>query len=297
MKHLVLILAGLLLAGRLLAQVEVRVTLPQEQFLPGESIEAAVRISNLSSAKIAFGTTPDWLRFNVESTDEYIVNRIADTPESGEFSLEPSTRGTVRFDIQPLFELSRPGRYRLTATVRVSPTEEVVSSPVFFEVFRGTRLWERAFSTPSAVAGQEPIRRKYLLQQATHLRDVRLYVRVTDEAELATLKVIGLGRTVSFGRPACAVDRQSHLHTLHQTGADTYSYHLISPHGVLLVRRTYEFDARRPQLRVNEAGEVAVIGGSIRRSADDVPSAPKEEAPSAPRDEPTGSNNTTPKAS
>ena len=283
MKRLLLSLLGLLVATRLLGQLDVRVTLPQEQYLPGESIEAAVRIANFSGRKLTFGANPGWIRFNVEATEGFVVNRISEIPESGEFALQASTRGTIRYDIQPHFDLTRPGRYRVTATIRLSDTEEYASPPIHFEVFRGTRLWEREFGVEGADG--VALRRKFLLQQATQLRDVRLYVRITDDVESSTVKVVPIGPTVSFSRPACAVDRKSRLHVLHQITADTYRYHLIGPDGALLLRQSFEFTERRPQLRVNDGGEVAVIGGARKRAANDFPEEPKTDAPSLKPDE------------
>lgn len=288
MKRFLLLVIGLSIAARLLGQLDVRVTLPQDQYLPGESIEAAVRISNFSGRKINFGANPGWIRFNVEATEGFIVNRISEIQESGEFDLESSTRGTIRYDIQPHFDLSRPGRYRVTAIVRLSDTDEYASTAVHFEVFRGTRLWEREFGVVDNTGAA--LRRKFLLQQTTNLKDVRLYVRVTDEAETATVKVLLLGNTVSFSRPACAVDRKSQLHVLHQINADTYRYHLIGPDGALVFRHSYEFTERRPQLRVNEGGDVAVIGGARKRSANDLPQEPKTDVPSIKPDEASVTN-------
>lgn len=276
MKRLFLFLGSLLAALSLHAQVEVRLTLPQEQFLPGESIDAAVRISNYAGRKLTFGDRPNWIRFEVEGSNQDVVNRLSEVSESGEFQLESSTRGTIRYDIQPHFDLSKPGRYRVTAIVKLADDQEFTSDPVTFEIFRGTRLWEREFG----VEGSSEQRRRYILQQATHLRNVRLYIRVTDANETDTLKVIPIGPTVSFGRPACTLDRKSRLHCLHQISAETYRLHVISPDGEIVRRQTFTFVDRRPQLRVNDSGEVAVIGGERRRSADDLPVEPASDAPS-----------------
>lgn len=284
MKRFLFLLCGLLATARLLAQVEVRVTLPQEQFLPGESIEAAVRISNFAGRKLTFGARPGWVRFEVEGSSDMVVNRLSEVSESGEFSLESSTRGTIRYDIQPHFDLNRPGRYRVTAIVRLSDTEEYASPPVSFEVFRGTRIWEREVGVASA-NGAPDGRRKYILQQATQLRNVRLYIRLTDSDEVSTVKVIPIGPTVSFSRPSCTVDRKSRLHCLHQISADTYRLHVVAPDGTLLRRQTFNFAERRPQLRMNDSGDVAVIGGERRRAADDLPEEPPAAATGSKPDE------------
>ncbi len=259
-----------LLAGRLFAQLEIQVTLAQDQFIPGEAVEAAVRVSNFTGRKIVLGNNRTWLRFDLDSSDGRVITRLADVPETGEFSLEPSTRGTLRFDIQPQFEIAKPGRYQLTATVMTPDGNEFTSRPTRLEVIRGTRLWERDFSV--AGPSDEPdVRRKYILQQATHLRSLRLYLRVTDADEHEILKVINLGGIVSFNRPECRVDRASRLHILHQIDAEIYRYHRVDTDGTLLERRLHVITTRRPELRVNESGEVAVLGGERRRHSSDFP--------------------------
>ena len=55
------------------AQVRVEVTLDQEQFLPGEALPAAVRITNRSGQTLHLGGQADWLTFSVESRDGFIV--------------------------------------------------------------------------------------------------------------------------------------------------------------------------------------------------------------------------------
>ena len=261
-------------AARVLAQVDVQVALPQELYLVGEPIEVALRIANFTGTKAVFGKQPDWLRFNVEASEGFVVNRVADGPDPGEFSLESSTRGTVRLDIQPTFDLTRPGRYRVSATVRAPSGGEFTSPEATLEVVRGTKLWEKDFGV--AVEGSDvPVARKYLLSQVSLLHESRLYIRVTDASENGNLRTVPLGKTVSFNRAACSVDRQSRLHVLHQFDASNYRYHQVGPDGSLLARRTYTFDEKRPQLRMSETGEVAVVGGERKKLADDVPAEAK----------------------
>ena len=49
------------------AQVTVEVTQDQQQFLPGEAVKAAVRITNLSGQELNLGGEEDWLSFSMES--------------------------------------------------------------------------------------------------------------------------------------------------------------------------------------------------------------------------------------
>ena len=263
MKLLVALLVCLFPAT-IWAQVEVRLKLEQEAFLPGEALQTSIRISNFSGRKLTFGKEPQWIRFNVEAIEGSVVNQTSEIADSGEFSLESSTRGTLRYDLQPIFDLSRPGRYRLTATVITPEHEAVTSPPEVFEVIRGSRLWEQEVGVPGTDGS---VRRKYLLQQANHLREVRLYVRITDDTESTTIKVIHIGRMVSFARPQPVIDRQARLHLLNQMTADGYVYLVIAPDGTVATRENYRMTEHRPQIRMNDAGVVTVIGGERLASA------------------------------
>src|SRR5262252_999006 len=86
-----------------LAQVTVEVTQEQDQFLPGEAIPAAVRITNHSGQTLRLGAEDDWLTFSVESHDRSIVPKFAEVPVRGEFMLPSSKVATKRVDLAPYF--------------------------------------------------------------------------------------------------------------------------------------------------------------------------------------------------
>src|SRR5882724_6373716 len=112
---------GLILAtlSPLSAQMMVEVKLDQDQFLPGEALRAAVRVTNRSGQTLRLGAEPDWLTFSIESRDGFVVSKDGDTPVTGEFLLESSKMATKRVDLAPYFLLDRPGRYAVGATVRI----------------------------------------------------------------------------------------------------------------------------------------------------------------------------------
>src|SRR5438445_11070669 len=101
------------------AQVSVEVTLPQEQFLPGETLLAAVRITNRSGQKLHLGAGEDWLAFGVESRDGFVVAKLGEPTVAGEFALESSKVATKRVDVATYFTLSHPGRHSVTAAVKL----------------------------------------------------------------------------------------------------------------------------------------------------------------------------------
>jgi hypothetical protein len=66
-KHVIsfALLLGLVWSGR--AQVSVEIVLEQEQFLIGEAIPAAVRITNRSGQTLRLGDEANWLSFTLET--------------------------------------------------------------------------------------------------------------------------------------------------------------------------------------------------------------------------------------
>ena len=267
---LVLILAALALL-RASAQVSVELMLDQEQFLPSESVPVAVKITNRSGQRLHFGETANWLTFNVESTDSFVVNRSGDVPVTGEFDLESSQLAIKRVDLAPYFSLAKHGRYKLTATLRIREWAAQVVSPVkFFDVISGAKIWSQDFGVP--VTGGPPEVRRFTLEQANYLRtQLRLYVQVSDAAEARIFKVTALGPMVAFGQPEAQVDRTSQLHVLWQTGAQSFSYSIVNLAGTVVSQNYYDNFNSRPRLTVNENGEVVEVGGTRRMKPAELP--------------------------
>jgi hypothetical protein len=264
------------------AEVQLQVEFERHtQFVAGESCEIAVRIVNYTGDVLKLGGKPDWVQISLDEVNGGSVTRLRDIPDVGEFSLKPSTRGTLRIDLAPCFRIDHPGRYQVSATM-IDPTSgvTVASRPVEFEVIHGTTLWEQAFSIPST-GGRAPTHRKFSLQQANFLTKPELYARVSDESDSAIFSVRLLGPLVSFSSPDHMIDRRTRLHVLHRVGSEQFLYHVIAPDGTLEARRMYVFSERAPELRVNDQGEVAVIGGA-RRVSESIDYSLSEEKAEAP---------------
>lgn len=271
---------GLLLASLLpaTAQLTVEVVLDQEQFLLGEAVPAAVKVTNRSGQTVQLGKDAGWLTFSIESGDGFVVGKSGEVPVIEEFTLPSSKVATRKVQLTPYFTLSRPGRYRVTATVDVKGWDKQFLSPAKgFDVITGAKLWSQEIGVPAPAGdtNRAPEVRKYTLQQANYLRtQPRLYVKLTDASEERVMKVYSLGNLVSFSKPDPQVDKLSNLHLLFQNGARTFSYNVVSPDGELTLRQTYETAATRPRLQLDADGKFAVAGGFRRISVSDLP-APK----------------------
>ena len=280
---------GLLLASLLpaAAQLSVEVVLEQEQFLLGEAVPAAVKVTNRSGQTLQLGKDASWLTFSVESGEGFVVGKNGEVPVVQEFTLPSSKVATRKVELTPYFTLSRAGRYRIIATVYVKEWDkQFLSQAKGFDVITGAKLWSQEIGVPAPAGdtNRAPEVRKYTLQQANYLRtQPRLYVKLSDSSEERVMKVYSLGNLVSFSKPDPQVDKLSNLHLLFQNGARTFSYNLISPDGELKVRQTYESAATRPRLRMGEDGKLEVAGGMRRVSATDVPTPKNTEDDAASR--------------
>lgn len=261
--------------GRLSAQVTVEVLLDEDEFLPGESLPTAVRVTNRSGQTLHFGSDANWLAFSVESGDGSIIEKKGDVPFLGAFDLESSKRATVRVDIAPYFNLLRQGHYSITAIVRIKEWgREIASRPKSFDVIEGARLWEADFGVPkpAGASNAPPEVRKYVLEQANYLRSqLRLYFELTDASGSRVLKVTPIGMMLSFGQPEPAVDKLSNLHVLYQNGPRSFNYTVFNPNGDLTVRQTYDLTTR-PRLHADADGNITILGGMRRMTSYDLPS-------------------------
>jgi hypothetical protein len=274
MRFLVPIVSGCIAFGPWVsAQVSVDLALDQDQFLPGESLMVGVRITNFSGQTLHLGKDSDWLHIMLEGRENYVVPTTTELPVRGEFDVESSKVVTRRVDVAPCFALTRPGRYTVTATVKLKDWDkELISKPKAFDVIAGTTLWEQdvGVSVPAG-SNRPPEVRKYALQQAIHLKRMKLYVRVTDQAGSRVFRVFPIGPLISFSSPEHQIDKSSNLHVLYQTGAKSFNYSVINPDGKLLIRQTYEYTDTRPMLRIGKEGRIHVGGGNRRISYDDIP--------------------------
>src|SRR6266566_7920594 len=125
------------------AHVSVELVLDQEQFLLNESLPVKVRITNRSGKTLQLGQDKDWLTFTVETREGSVVPALGEIPVLGEQAVGSSMVANRRVDLMPYFELTKPGRYKVTASVKAKPwREEIISKPKSFEISRGTKIWE-----------------------------------------------------------------------------------------------------------------------------------------------------------
>ena len=257
-------------ASWLHAQVSVEIVLDQEQYLRDESLPVKVRISNLSGQTLHLGKEEDWVSFTVESLSGFLVPRTADPKLGAAFDLESSLTATKEVNLMPCYGLGRPGRYTVTASVKIPQwNQELITKPKTFEISNGTKVWEREFGVPATNAPPEV--RKYTLIQANFLKQMRMYVRVTDAADAKVFRVIPIGQLLSFSHPEAQIDKTSRLHLLFQSGPRSFIYTIIAPDGELIARQIHDYTDTRPVLRSGPDGRFLIVGGVRRPTSYDLP--------------------------
>jgi hypothetical protein len=257
---------------RAVAQVDVELAMDQDQFLPNESLRLAVKIINHSGQTLHLGTASDWLTFAVESSDNFVVVKNSDVPVVEPFDLESSQMATKRVDLQPYFVMSKPGRYKVVATLHIPEwSVSIASAPKHFDIIGGAELWAQDFGVTFA-SQAVPEARRYSLIKANFLHEqLMLYVQVSSRDTSRIFKVAPLGSLVSFGSPEAQVDPISRLHVLWQTGAQSFTCATITPDGLVTARDIYDCFNTRPHMAISNDGEVLVQGGVRRIKASEAP--------------------------
>ena len=255
------------------AQVTVDIVLEQEQFLRSESLPLKIRISNSSGQTLRLGREPDWLVFEITDGAGHAVRHVGKVPLAEPFILPSAKVANLQTDLMPYFDLKEVGQYSIAVAAKIPQLDQTFSSPPkVFNVISGTKLWEREFGVPSRGV---PEVRKYALQQATFLKQLRLYARLTDASEDKVFRVVPLGPLMSFSKPEAQLDKSCNLHVLFQAGARSFHYQVVAPDGELFIRQTYEYTETRPALHLGEEGGVFVEGGRRRVMLSDLPPPPE----------------------
>jgi len=130
-------------------------------------------------------------------------------------------------------------------------------------------------------SNQPPEIRKFFLERSDVKGDSRLFVRLTDATGSRTERLVPVGTYFSFTPPDVLLDQYNDLHVLHQTGAQVFTYCVIDTLGQILERQTYQYTDKRPVLRGDNQGGVAVTGGVRVVTPDDLPP-PQQASPMPP---------------
>jgi hypothetical protein len=263
--------------------VTAELKLAQDQYLPGEDLQLKVRILNRSGQEVIFGADNDWISLSITGENNIPCAKLGDMPLQGEFSLLSGEVGSRALNPTPYFDFHQPGRYHITARVRIPQwRQEIICKPVSFTVGSGVPLpnlgnLQFGLPAPPGVTNVAPDVRRYSLLKVVFTSELKLYFRLTDSTG-KILRVFPIARMTSFSDPEAQIDRYNNLHVLSQTGARSFNYSVINPEGRWVLRQTRVYSNTRPVLRIDAEGQIFVAGGARRPAPDDFPPPAPESA-------------------
>ena len=184
---------------------------------------------------------------------------------ASEFTLESSKAGIRRANLTPYFDFRQPGRYQIIATVKIPQWEkEVVSNPVSFDITAGTKLKELNFGVPSQATNAAPEMRKYILQQAIYLKEMKLYFRLTDSTGANTYRLFPIARMVTFSELGSAGGSSKAICMFFTRPARAPS---IIASSILTAKssraKSTNTPCTRPTLKLHDDGKIFVAGGAL----------------------------------
>jgi len=268
-----------LLPGTAAAQFEVELALDGATYLKFEPIMAHVKISNFSGHPIGLFNHKEkpWLSFYVSRPNGQQVDDLGVEYDLQQAQIKAGDALTVHVNLTPVYNIRAPGLYRVMAIVHsATHNREFKSNVRQFDLTSGRVIWQEtvvvagtnavAESTTTDTAKVNDKRepedlRTYALLAHRVDRGERLYARVESEAKNVVYGVIQLGVFVSLSKPETTIDRNSHLHVLHQVGSRTFSYVELTPDARLANQKAYSNLRSRPELKADDTGFVSVVGG------------------------------------
>jgi hypothetical protein len=264
--------------------VSAEIIFEHDEFIPGETVKAGVRIINRSGETLQLGQDKSWLKFSMESSDNRFVREIAAPDVSGVFSLPSSAMGTKKVPLTRYWDLQRPGRYTVSASLQIpSWPDPIPTQPKIFDITPGLPVKSVEFGVPpvNGRTNAEPETCRYVLEKLDRHGRVTLYFALTDASGAKIYEAFPLCDMPSTSRPEIQVDQHSNAHILVQTEVKFSVYFEINFAGAILARQTYRFGAAVPDLGVDRFGNIGVSRAVREARANDLPPAEALDSASA----------------
>ena len=271
------------------AQIQVGLSIKRRFFVVYEPIVATVTLTNLSGRDVPLEDeegTP-WFGFQVSTADDQPI-----PPRDLDYKLSPlvlPSGQTLKrsVNLNALFPIHEFGIHRIRANVYFAPLKQYfVSNLENIEISEGKHLWQQTVGVPDGMEGAGELRQYSLLSFRQGEKNT-LYVRVQAPEKGTVYCTTPVGRLITAAAPSVELDANNGLHIFQVVGPKVYLHSRVSLNGQILGQNTYVgVDNRRPTLRRDSYGDVAVVGGLLDDSANParaaipgVPSAPGKELP------------------
>ena len=246
-------------------QIGIGIKFDRPKYLSYEPIQAEITLRNDTGNTLVFDENSKENRLNltVEDSDGLRVQPRTKTNIIAGLILGSGETRKLRFTLNNLYGMNRPGTYQVTVQVghvRLSGMYE--TGPVTVSVISGILVWNREFGLPADNTGDAIASRKVsLLVFPDGKRD--LYALQLEDEE-SVYGVIRLGPCFGGNKPQCEVDAFSNIHVLHLIRPRLVEYRVLDSNFAPKVHRYYTVGETAPKLqRDPEIGQIMVAGGRL----------------------------------
>ncbi len=254
------LVATLLLLGAApaVAQIQVDLAIKRTLFLAYEPLLVSVTLRNLSGNPLPLtdSQAARWFGFQVETLDGRPIAPHDSSHVNPPIVLQPGEQLRRTVNLTPLFPIAEFGGYRVRASIHSAGHNRFFTSPpLTVEITDGRPVFRKTVGVPGTGVQRHISLLSHRLPSST-----QLYIRIEDPERGRVLCTHRLGRLVSNGPPEVELDRNNDIHILQNSAPKEFLYSHIGLDGRVIARKAYTQTSRRPALRINADGSLAVSG-------------------------------------
>ena len=241
------------------AQINISLKPSKDQFVAHEPVTAILTITNRAGKTIRLQGEGrrNWLDINIHSQNGNLLTYSGDPPTYKAVIIPAGQTVQKTITLSHDYDLTRYGRYRTTAYVKIPNSQESVRSKVSqFTITTGRVLFSQKVGLPETGNA-----RVYDVIKFNGSQKSEIYVRITNDYTKQILSCQALSPIVNFREPKAALDRNNHLHLLYMITHTTYVHMVVNPSGQIVKRNFHKQGALgEPRLEAFAAGDVKVAG-------------------------------------
>ncbi len=219
-KTITTMMAVVLMAPTLFAQIEIKLKMQHEAYIQYEAVNAIATIANAGQMMLritADGTSRDDIGFLITKGRDDFIDQSTRAKVVETLKLEPGERRDIMVNIAKHYDLSANGRYMIALHI-THGGKTYSSNNQMVDIVTGIDM--KAVSR--SVQGFPDDVRKYQLKYWGRDGAEEVFVKVTDADDILCYGVFGLGRILRVTEPMMTFDERGDLYVIHQRTKDCY---------------------------------------------------------------------------
>lgn len=242
-----------------LAQINVGIKCADDQFIAHEDVMVKLTITNRAGKTIRLQAQNNlnWLDVIIRDSQGNVQVPLR-MPAFKTATIPAGQTITKEINLSQFYDLTRFGRYRVNAIVRMKGQlrDGFSSNSDGFLITTGRVLFSQKIGVPRTETA-----RQYEVMNFTGGDYEKLYVKITNNFNGRVIACRSMGKVILYENPNAALDGNNNLHVLYLITPTLYTHVSMSPTGAILKRQYHKRGAvGRPRLEAFGNGEVKVAG-------------------------------------